>query len=53
MADIPKDYFTCRHCVILDLSMWSRTQALTDKYDRQLMQHDAYDSTFPINPVLR
>ena len=34
MADIPKSCFACRHCVIRDLSMWSRTQTLTDKYNR-------------------
>lgn len=34
MAYISKDCLTCRHCVIRDLLMRSRTQTLTDKYNR-------------------
>lgn len=47
MADIPFGYL-CEVDRVEKLE-----DGTTDKYDRQLMQHDEYDSTFPINQVLR
>ena len=46
MNYISKDCRTCRHCVIRELSIWSRTQGLTDKYGH------TFDVLMTVAPVI-